>query len=609
MAKQKHKKKQKSNQSKAILNKLNVLSAYIKDNVFIYQKNLTIFEFAKVLKKPSVEIIKFFFKKGIMKNQNVVLNDEEIGELCLHFNYDFKKEKKITAQNIVEQYHKKDLSTKNLKQRPPIVTIMGHVDHGKTTLLDKIRNSNVVKSEKGGITQHIGAYQIRTKKSQKVITFIDTPGHFAFSKMRARGSQVTDIIIIVISADEGIKPQTQEAIAHAKSAKVPIIFFINKIDLKTANVDFVINQLAKQNIISEEYGGEYTIIKGSAKTLLNIDELLENIILNAEVLNLQANFKEYAYGSVLEAHLSKVLGPSATLLIVSGTMHLKDYIIVGKSFGRIKLIFDHQNKKLNKGFPSQPVRIIGLNKVPKAGDHFLCFEDEKTFKKIVNERNEKEFKINKNLNPTIEDIGAKELKTINIIIKTDSFGVIEAIKKSLKGLNQEETKIKIIHSAVGEINESDVQLAIASNSLIYGFNIKCAPQILKIAKANDVFIKLTNIIYQIIDDLEIVLKNKRVIKKIEIEIGQAKILKIFNFSKIGKIAGCYVLKGKILKNQKAKIFRANKIIFEGDINSIKHLKDDVNEIGVKKECGITFKNFNDFQADDIIKCYQLKEVK
>ena len=609
MAKQRQKKQHKTNnQNKVILNKLNVVSAYIKDNVFIYQKNLTIVEFAKVLKKPSVEIIKFFFQKGIMKNQNVLLNDEEIGELCLAFNYDFKKEKKITAQNIVEQYHKKKLNTAKLKSRAPIVTIMGHVDHGKTTLLDKIRNSNIVGTEHGGITQHIGAYQVRTKHSQKLITFIDTPGHFAFTKMRARGSQVTDIIIIVISADEGIKPQTEEAISHALNAKVPIIFFINKIDLETANPDLVINQLAKKNIVSEEYGGNYTIIQGSAKTMLNVDELLENIILNAEVLNLQANYDEYAYGTVLEAHLSKALGPSATIIIMSGTLRWKDYIIVGQSSGRIKLIFNHQNKKITKAFPSQPVKIIGLNKVPEAGDRFLCFEDEKTFKKIVEERNQKKFKINKNLQFfSFENLNQKTLKKINLIIKTDSFGAIEAIKKSLIALDPK--RVEIVHSAVGDINESDIQLAIASNSLIYGFNIKCSLPIFKIAKINHVFVKLTTIIYQIIDHVKEVLKNDQVIQKVEEVCGEAKILKIFNFAKNKKIAGCYVYKGTIYRKNKVKIYRKEKLIFEGEINSIKQYKNDVNEISFKKECGITFKNFNNFLEEDVIKNYQLKEVK
>ncbi len=597
-------------QSKNIKSQLKVNSNRLEKDTFIFQSDLTIAEFAKAINRPSVDIIKIFFNKGIMINQNALLTEEQIGELCLEFDLDFKKEKKVTAENLLENYVPK-VNFKSLKSRPPIVTIMGHVDHGKTTLLDKIRNSDIASLEKGGITQHIGAYKITTK-TKKNITFIDTPGHEVFSEMRARGSQVTDIAIIVVAADDGIKPQTIEAIDHAKAADVPIIIFINKIDKPNIDIDKILNDLSTHNLMIEEWGGNIPVIRGSAKSGKGIDDLLEHILLLAEVLELKANPSGFASGVVIEATLDKFLGPSATLLVKSGKLNKKDFIVVGFSQGRIRTIINDKNTQIDYAFPSDPVRVLGLNEVPKAGDYFMCFYDEKLSKKIAQARKREFIHKDRNNNPidfSLEMLNKKikdnKLKTINLILKTDTFGSVEALKKSINKIEVENVKINIIRSSVGSITDTDVTLAIASNAIIIGFNVRPPANIMKKAEANKVKINLYTIIYKVIEELELITKGLNEPKKFEKVLGHAEVRQIFKHSQIGTIAGCMVIDGKVQKGSMVRILRDGKIIYIGEMNNLKYEKNDIKESSTGKECGITIKNFNDIKVNDIIESYSM----
>ncbi len=613
MSKKKIKKHNKSNfQSLNIKNQLNFNENRIENNVFIYQNQLTIAEFAKVIKHPSIDIIKYFFNNGIMMNQNTMLSEEQIGELCINFDLDLKKEKKITVDNLLENFSQVTDSN-NIIKKAPIVTIMGHVDHGKTSLLDKIRNTNVVNSEKGGITQHIGAYQILTPKTKRKITFIDTPGHKAFTEMRARGSKITDMVVIVVAGDDGIKPQTIEALDHVKAAKVNLIVFVNKMDRENTDYDRILNQFAEIDILPEEWGGKVPFIKGSAKTGAGINDLLENIILHTDILELKTNITEYASGVVIEAFLDKSLGPCATLLVQFGKINLSDLIIAGYAKGKIKLMKNDKNVAIKAAYPSDPVRIWGLDNVPKSGDHFMCFGDEKLYKKIASarkntatvakHRSNNPFALSTNFfESNTNDI---KIKNINIILKTDTFGSAEAIKSSIQKLDYEDTKIHIVRSAVGLVTDTDISLAVASKASIFNFNIKTNAIIMKQASSQNVKISSYTVIYKLLEDIEkICIENKNV-ELVKETIGKASVRKIFQHSKIGFIAGCLVIEGKILRNSKIDVIRKNEVIFSGTINNLKQGKDTKSEILNGTECGITIKNFNKIQVDDVIESYNM----
>ena len=612
------KKKQKAKrQQKEILTqfKKNV-EIGIKDSIFVYVGPLTISEFAKKINVPVVTIIKYYFDKGQMLNQNYVLDEEQIGELCLELGYDFKKETKISHENILEEI-KFNNNKEDFVKRPPIVTIMGHVDHGKTTLLDCIRSSKIADKEHGGITQQIGAYSINTKNN-KMITFIDTPGHEAFTSMRSRGSSITDVVIIVVAADDGVKPQTIEAIDHAKAANVPIIVFINKIDLLDGNKNFdnLYTQLSQHGIMVEEWGGEVPVVKGSAKNNINIDYLLENIILISEMQELRANPKDYGRGVVLESSLNKNLGATSTIIIQNGTVHKNDYIVAGNSYGRIKNMYNDKGVKINEASLSMPIKIVGLNEPPKAGDKFLVFFDEKLARDIANKRRMDSIIKNRSLGNQglkLSNLGHKikegSLQELNFIIKTDTEGTLEALKSSLNKINIEGIKIKIVRSAVGGINSSDVNLANVTNSIIIGFNVRPNNEIRKLAEEENVELFLETIIYKIIENIEKAAQSMLKPEEKEVVTGAAIVKKIFFFSKVGNIAGCIVDHGSINKNDKIRLIRNDIIVYSGVLLNMKHLQKDITTAKKGQECGITIKNYNDIKEDDIIEFYKTEIIK
>ncbi len=612
------KKKQKAKrQQKEILTqfKKNV-EIGIKDSVFVYVGPLTISEFAKKINTPVVTIIKYYFDKGQMLNQNYVLDEEQIGELCLELGYDFKKETKISHENILEEI-KFNNNKEDFVKRPPIVTIMGHVDHGKTTLLDCIRSSKIADKEHGGITQQIGAYSINTK-SNKMITFIDTPGHEAFTSMRSRGSSITDVVIIVVAADDGVKPQTIEAIDHAKAANVPIIVFVNKIDLLDDNKNFdnLYTQLSQHGIMVEEWGGEVPVVKGSAKNNINIDYLLENIILISEMQELRANPKDYGRGVVLESSLNKNLGATSTIIIQNGTVHKNDYIVAGNSYGRIKNMYNDKGVKINEASLSMPIKIVGLNEPPKAGDKFLVFFDEKLARDIANKRRMDSIIKNRSLGNQglkLSNLGNKikegSLQELNFIIKTDTEGTLEALKSSLNKINIEGIKIKIVRSAVGGINSSDINLANVTNSIIIGFNVRPNNEIRKLAEEENVELFLETIIYKIIENIEKAAQSMLKPEEKEVVTGAAIVKKIFFFSKVGNIAGCIVDHGSINKNDKIRLIRNDIIVYSGVLLNMKHLQKDITTAKKGQECGITIKNYNDIKEDDIIEFYKTEIIK
>ncbi|AHI58471.1 hypothetical protein P344_05820 [Spiroplasma mirum ATCC 29335] len=471
------------NQRNRIQSQLKTVEAHVEKGVFVYSEAISIAEFANKLNKPVSEVIKYFFMKGIMLNQNTILTEEQLGELSLEFGLDFKKERSVTHENLLENFEVDD-NPDTLEQRPPIVTIMGHVDHGKTTLLDTIRNSNIVGGEYGGITQHIGAYQILTKSNQK-ITFVDTPGHEAFTQMRARGSAVTDIVVLVVAADDGVMPQTKEAIDHAKAAQVPIIVFVNKMDKLEANIDNVMMQLAQEDLTSEEWGGQTPFVKGSAKSRLGIDELLETILLIAELNELKTNPNRFAIGTVIESHLDKGVGPVATLLVQSGTLKLKDALVAGYTFGYVRDLTDETGKKIKQAGPSTPVIMHGLNEVPNAGDKFMVFRDEKLAREVALKRKTNDIikKRHKSqafsLEALSDQIKDGQLKQINLILKADTQGTVEALQASLQKIKIPGVKVNIIRATVGGISNSDVTLGLASQALIIGFNVRPTAQVRK----------------------------------------------------------------------------------------------------------------------------------
>ena len=500
-----------------------------------------------------------------------------------------------------------------LKERPPVVTIMGHVDHGKTTLLDTIRHTNVTAAEAGGITQHIGAYQVEA--SGKKITFLDTPGHAAFTTMRARGAQVTDITVLVVAADDGVMPQTIEAINHAKAADVPIIVAVNKIDKPEANPDRVKQQLTEHGLVPEEWGGETIYVPVSALKGEGIDELLEMILLVAEVQELKANPDKRARGVVIEAELDKNRGPVATVLVQNGTLRVGDALVAGNYFGKVRAMINDRGRRVKEATPSTPVEILGLSDVPNAGDPFMVFEDEKQAREIADIRAErqrqKELKVQTRI--TLDDLYKQiqegDVKELNIIIKADVQGSAEALRGGLEKIDVEGVKVKIIHSGVGAITESDIILASASNAIVIGFNVRPEPNARAMAEQEKVDLRLHRVIYDVIEEIESAMKGMLDPEYEEKVVGTAEVRQTFKVSKVGTIAGCYVTNGKVVRDGKARLIRDGVVIHEGEVDTLRRFKDDVREVAQGYECGMTLKNFNDIKEGDIIEIYVVEEVE
>lgn len=581
----------------------------VDENVLLYKEGMKVSDLANLLDVSTGEIIKKLMGLGIMATVNNSVSFDTVELIALDYNKTVKKEETADISNF-ENYEIEDRE-EDLVERPPVVTIMGHVDHGKTTLLDYIRKSNVASGEAGGITQEIGAYQVEC--NGKKITFIDTPGHAAFTEMRARGASVTDIVIIIVAADDGIMPQTKEAIDHAKAAKVPIIVCINKIDKPEANIDRVMTGLVEAGLTPEEWGGDTIVTKISAKTGEGVDELLENILLIAEMQELKANPNRYATGAVLESKMDKHVGAVATLLISNGTLRLGDPIVVGTAFGKVRTLKDDLGRNIVEAPPAMPVEITGLSSVPSAGDKFMAFETEKQAKQIASDRalREKDADTNRT-GMSLEELFGKineGLKEINVVLKTDTNGSLEAVKSSLEKIEVEGVKINVIRGAVGGITESDIVLASASNALIIGFNVRGNNKVLDMAKQYSIEIRLYDIIYKLVEDMEKAMKGMLEPIYEEKVTGTAEIRQLFKFSKVGMIAGCHVTSGTIKNNDKARVVRDSIVIYNGSIKSLQHEKDQVKEMSKDHDCGLTLDNFQDYKEGDIIEVYELVEVE
>ncbi len=579
------------------------------DKIIVYKEGMTVKDIADLLGENPAVLIKKLFDLGAMANLNQALDFQAAELLVLDYGKELKKEETRDISNF-EEYEIID-KEEDLVERPPVVTIMGHVDHGKTSLLDAIRQANVVSGEAGGITQHIGAYQVKVK--DRFITFIDTPGHEAFTEMRARGASVTDIVIIIVSATDGVKPQTIEAIDHAKAAKVPIIVAINKMDLPEANSEKVLTELSEYGLTPEEWGGDTLVNKISARTKMGIDELLENILLVADMEELKANPNRYATGSVIEARLDKNIGTVATLLIQNGTLRLGDPVVVGVNYGKVRTLKNDKGENIATAGPSTPVEITGLNDLPVAGDRFMAFETEKEARKVSDERKlrAKEADTNRS-GMTLEDLFSKVkegTKTISVVLKTDVKGSEEAIKQSLSKIDSHDVKVEVIRSGVGTITESDIILANASDAIVIGFNVRPSNKTVELAKEYGVDIRLHNVIYKIIEEIEEAIVGMLDPEYEEKVLGEAEVRQLFKFSKVGTIAGCYVTEGVIKNGEKARVIRDGIVIYDGNIASLQRGKDKANEVKKGIECGITIENFNDIKEKDIIETYTMEEIK
>ncbi|GLH63212.1 translation initiation factor IF-2 [Parageobacillus sp. G301] len=576
-----------------------------------FEGTLTVAELAKKLGREPSEIIKKLFMLGVMATINQELDKDAIELICSDYGVEVE-EKVVIDETNFESIEIVD-DPEDLVERPPVVTIMGHVDHGKTTLLDSIRHSKVTEQEAGGITQHIGAYQVTV--NDKKITFLDTPGHEAFTTMRARGAQVTDIVVLVVAADDGVMPQTVEAINHAKAANVPIIVAINKIDKPDANPDRVMQELMEYNLVPEEWGGDTIFCKLSAKTGEGIDNLLEMILLVSEMEELKANPNRRATGTVIEAKLDKGRGPVATLLVQAGTLHVGDPIVVGCTYGRVRAMVNDTGRRVKEAGPSTPVEITGLHEVPQAGDRFMVFEDEKKARQIGEARAQKQLmeqrsmKARVSLDDLFEQIKQGEMKELNIIVKADVQGSVEALVAALQKIEVEGVRVKIIHAAVGAITESDILLATTSNAIVIGFNVRPDANAKRVAESEKVDIRLHRIIYKVIEEIEAAMKGMLDPEYEEKVIGQAEVRQTFKVSKVGTIAGCYVTDGKITRDSKVRLIRQGIVVYEGEIDSLKRFKDDVKEVMQGYECGLTIKNFNDIKEGDVIEAYIMQEVE
>lgn len=578
--------------------------------------SITIRDLGERIGSSPIQIIKILMNNGVMANINQIIDFDTAAVVCAELNLDAALE----IPEISEEEHGEiplwrklieDEMPENLEKRPPVVTILGHVDHGKTTLLDAIRHTNVAGEESGGITQHIGAYQV--VHNNRKVTFLDTPGHAAFTAMRARGAQGADIVVLVVAANDGVMPQTKEAIAHAKAARVPIIVALNKIDRDDANPDMVKKQLADAGLVSDEWDGDTIIVPVSAKMKTGLEDLLEAITLVADSNTILANPKGKVIGTVIEAKVDKARGVVATLLVQNGTLHLGDAVVVGLSHGKIKAMYDYYGEKIEEAGPATPIQILGLNEVPQAGDLFSVTASDKEARAIVEDRKAKiaEAKQNKK-QASLEDIFSRfqagEIRDLRLIIKADVQGSLDPIISTLNDIDQKEIKINVLHAETGNISESDIMLASASDAIVVGFNVEADTSANKLAEAEGISIRLYSIIYRLTEDIEKALKGMLAPEKQEVVLGKAQVLTIFSFSKVGKIAGCKVLEGMIRRNASMRVIRSEQIIFEGEVASLRREKENVRDVREGFECGIRVKGFNDFAEGDILECYTFEEV-
>ena len=585
----------------------------ISEDTILVKDGMTVGELSEALSVSSTELIKkLFMELKIMANINQSLTLEQIELIAMDYGKEIQEEVEINKEDL-DLYFEVEDAEKDLKERAPIVTIMGHVDHGKTTLLDTIRNSRVTAGEAGGITQHIGAYQVRAK--DKKITFLDTPGHAAFTTMRARGAKITDVTILVVAADDGVMPQTIEAINHAKAADVPIIVAVNKMDKPQANPDRVMNELVEYGLISEEWGGDTIFVPISALKGDGIDELLENILLVTEMQELKANPNRLALGTVIEAKLDKGRGAVATLLVQNGSLNVGDPLVVGNTFGRVRAMINDRSKNIQTAKPSTPVEITGLQDVPNAGDRFVVFGDEKTARQIGEKRQQQYIETTRQANSAVsldtlfEQMKQGEMKDLNIIIKADVQGSVEALAMSLAKIDVEGVNVRIIHTGVGAINESDITLAVASNAVVIGFNVRPDNNAKQMAQTEQVDIRLHSIIYKVIEEIEAAMTGLLDPEFVEKVIGLAEVRQVYKVSKIGTIAGAYVTEGKVSRDGKVRVIRDSVVIYEGEIDTLRRFKDDVKEVQSGYECGMTVENFNDIKEGDVFEVYIMEEVK
>lgn len=581
------------------------------DGVVEYEEGITVDELSQKIGQTPANVIKVLFMLGTMVTINSSLNDEQVELICMEYGLECKKVVPVSEVNFEDLEVVDD--PKDLVPRPPVITIMGHVDHGKTTLLDHIRKSRVAEGEFGGITQHIGAYQVSVKG--KKITFLDTPGHEAFTAMRARGAMITDIVIIVVAADDGVMPQTREAVDHALAANVPIIVAINKIDKPGADPQRIMTEVSELGLMPEEWGGDVPYVNISAKKGIGIDELLETVTVVAELAELKANPKRMAYGSVIEGRLDKGRGPVATLLIQNGTLRSGNPIVVGATYGRVRQLVDDRGREIKSAGPATPVEITGLNDVPEAGDKFMVFETEREARHVGEERAQK--KIEKERNSTsamsLDDLFSQmksgEVVDLNIIVKADVNGTAEAVKSSLEKIDVEGARVNVIRSTVGAISESDILLASASKAIIYGFNVRPDANVRRKADEEGVEIRLHQVIYKMVEEIEAAMKGMLAPEMEEVVTGQAEIRHIYKVSKIGNIAGCYVTDGSIKRDCGIRLIREGIIVYEGKLASLKRFKDDAKEVNQGYECGLTIENYNDIKEGDIVEGYVMQEVE
>lgn len=582
-----------------------------KDGVIVYEEGITVGQLADKIGQTPANVIKVLFLLGTMVTINSSLNDEQVELICLEYGFEVEKHVEVSEVNFEEIDIQDD--EKDLQPRCPVVTIMGHVDHGKTTLLDTIRKSAVVEGEFGGITQHIGAYQVEV--NGKKVTFLDTPGHEAFTAMRARGAQVTDIVIIVVAADDGVMPQTKEAIDHAKAAGVPIVVAINKIDKEGADPERIKGEMAERGLLPEDWGGDTVYCEISAKKRIGIEELLETLTVVAELADLKANPNRYAYGSVVEGKLDKGRGPVATLLVENGTLRAGDPIVVGTSFGRVRQMLDDRGKIIKEALPATPVEITGLNDVPVAGDKFMAFENEKQARSVGETRlkakqdKERSSGAALSLDDLYSQIKEGEMIDLNIIVKADVQGTAEAVKASLEKIDVDGVRVNVIRSTAGGISESDVLLASASQAIIYGFNVRPNAKVRQKAEEEGIEIRLHNIIYKMVEEIETAMKGMLAPEIKEVVTGQAEIRQVIKVSKVGNIAGCYVTDGFIRRNCGIRLLRDSVVVYEGKLGSLKRFQDDAKEVAAGFECGLSIENFNDIKEGDIVEGYIMEEVE
>ncbi|WP_416738236.1 translation initiation factor IF-2 [Mycoplasmopsis meleagridis] len=574
----------------------------IKDGVFIFSGKMPLNEFAKKINVNANEIIKKFFLKGHVFTINHILDEEQIAKICMDQGLDFRKEQNIDAANFLNEIDFKD-DVKLLKKRDPIVTVMGHVDHGKTTLIDYIRKTNVTSTESSGITQHTGAYQALHNNNR--ITFIDTPGHEVFDQMRSRGAKITDVIILVVAADDGVMPQTKEAIKHAKSAEVPIIVFINKIDKTNKNLERIKRELADNDLVVEEYGGNVPVVLGSAINGTGIDELLTQIVLLTDIMELKANFNRYPFGTVIESKIDKGIGALTTVIVENGRMEKGDFIIAGSSFGRVKMMLDPSNmKQIDYATPGMPVIFSGLNIAPLAGERFIGIYDEKLAKKLANEKAQKDRNdILFNKSQTNNKLNQGK-KIVNLIIRSDVQGTAEALESSLAKLSNDEAMIRVISAQAGIVSNSDLLLAQASNALIVMFNNKPSSITKQMAKQHGVSLSYHNVVYKVVEEIEALLEAQKTIVYEEKIIGSARVARLFKYSKVGIIAGCIMNEGSVKLGCKVKVFRNKKMIHEGFIETLQREKNEVKEVSNGKDFGTHLRKYNDVQVDDIFEFYE-----